>query len=141
MDNKFRNVINYFREDKKRRLVFLFAALGIVLLILSFGGDGEKNDSYDSSLGEYAEALEDELEKLCSSIDGAGKCIVKVSFACGEKYEYKGTAKIGSEPPKVLGVSVIAEGADNAEVRRAISESMRALFDIGSNRVSVQKMK
>ena len=140
MDDGIKSLINYFKGDKKRSIIFIIAALGIVLLILSAGADGEESHE-DISLTEYALELEEDLSELCSSIEGAGRCKVKVSFASGERAEYRGSVKIGSEPPRVLGVSVIAEGADSAEVRRAISECLCALFDIGSNRVSVQKMK
>ena len=140
MSEKIASLVRYFSENKTRRIFLLIASVGIVLLI-AFSGGGESDDVYDDSLSEYKRTLEKELEVLCSSIDGAGKCDVSVSFLYGEKYEYKGSSKIGSEPPRVLGVAVVSEGAESAEVRRAICESLCALFDIGSNRVSVQKMK
>jgi stage III sporulation protein AG len=41
--------------------------------------------------------------------------------------------------PVVKGVAVVAEGADNAQVKKAITETVCALFDISSNKVSVIK--
>lgn len=41
--------------------------------------------------------------------------------------------------PMVKGVAVVAEGADNAQVKKAITETVCALFDISSNKVSVIK--
>lgn len=41
--------------------------------------------------------------------------------------------------PAVKGVAVAAEGADNIKVKTAITETVCALFDISSNKVSVIK--
>ena len=41
--------------------------------------------------------------------------------------------------PMIKGVAVVAEGADNAQVKKAITETVCALFDVNSNKVSVIK--
>lgn len=41
--------------------------------------------------------------------------------------------------PIIKGVAVVAEGADNIQVKKAITETVCALFDISSNKVSVIK--
>lgn len=43
--------------------------------------------------------------------------------------------------PSVKGVAVVAEGADNASVKNAIIQTVCALFDISSAKVSVEKMQ
>ncbi len=42
--------------------------------------------------------------------------------------------------PVVKGVAVVAEGADNSSVKNAITQTVCALFDINSTKVSVEKM-
>lgn len=42
--------------------------------------------------------------------------------------------------PTVKGVAVIAQGAGNTQVKNAITQTVCALFDISSARVSVEKM-
>ncbi len=42
--------------------------------------------------------------------------------------------------PAVKGVAVVAEGADDINVRSAITETVCALFDISTAKVSVEKM-
>lgn len=42
--------------------------------------------------------------------------------------------------PTVKGVAVIAEGAGNTQVKNAITQTVCALFDISSAKVSVEKM-
>ena len=43
--------------------------------------------------------------------------------------------------PQIKGVAVVAEGADNIQVKKAITETVCALFDISSAKVSVEKSK
>ena len=43
--------------------------------------------------------------------------------------------------PTVKGVAVVAEGADNINVKTAITDTVCALFDISTAQVSVEKMK
>ena len=43
--------------------------------------------------------------------------------------------------PSVEGVVVIAQGADQAQVRRDIIEAIQVLFDVDMNRISIIKMK
>ena len=94
-----------------------------------------------TTLDEYKIKLEGELETLCESIKGAGRCEVTVTFSEGEHLEYKGSNIIGSEPPRVLGVTVVCKGGSDLNVKRNICDCMTALFDIGSNRVCVLEMK
>ena len=126
-------------SDKKRFLIIL-GAIGILLILFSSFSGGEEAIKEDS-LQEYKENLESELAELCSSVAGAGKCRVSVTFSEGERIEYKGSNKTSVTPPRVLGVTVICQGADSPSVKAAISDCMTSLFDISSKRVCVLKMK
>ena len=42
--------------------------------------------------------------------------------------------------PTVKGVAIVAEGADDVNVKTAITETVCALFGISSAKVSVEKM-
>ena len=131
---------DYVSKNKKvifLALVFIFGAL---MLLFSSGGSEEKDSEGTDSLYEYKANLEAELEDICASVQGVGKCRVTVSFERGEEKEYKGSALIGSRPPKVLGVTVICRGADSDLVRSELIGMMSALFDIGTNRISVLKL-
>ena len=128
-----------FSADKKRALAIVAAVCGILLILLSFGNN--KNNSEINEVG-YSEAeLEESVAELLSSIDGVGRCKVKISFSSGERLEYKNGNLVYKEPARVSGVSVVCEGGGNSSVVRAISDTVSSLFDIGTNRISVQKMK
>ncbi len=43
--------------------------------------------------------------------------------------------------PEIKGVAVVAEGAGEAKIKRAITDTVCALFSVNSARVSVEKMK
>ena len=86
------------------------------------------------------EKMENELEKLCSSIDGVGKCSVTISFSKGAESTYKSGKLTETKPPRILGVAVACKGADSPRVRQALSELFTSLFDIPSNRVAILKL-
>lgn len=134
------NIIDFFKRDRRRVALAALALLGIALAI-AFSSPAAKSNGDSYTLAEYKAELEEELGEMCSSIKGVGRCRVTVSFSEGESLEYKGSTLIGSRPPRVLGVCVVCEGAELDGVKSALSECMRSLFDIGSNRISVMKMK
>ena len=133
-----KGITEYFSKHRKKLILILIALIGIIMIIASVGGG---NDSDSVSLPEYKKRLEREIEELCASVDGVGDCKVTVTFETGETYEYRGSNVISSSPPRVLGVTVICEGGGSPEVRERISSAMKALFDIGANRVCVLKME
>ena len=128
-----------YKNNKKLSAVILLAALGIMLVAIS---GASKNDDavIATSLAQYKAELEDELQNMCQSVKGVGKCRVMITFERGEENTYKGSSLVESKPPRVMGVSVICKGADSVEVTRALVDMITALFDIGSNRISVLKL-
>lgn len=128
-----------FKDKKKLSAVIILLAVGIMLVAVS-GASEESGGKQEISLAEYKAELEDELENMCSSIKGVGKCRVMLTFERGEENTYKGSSLVESKPPRVLGVSVVCRGADSPEIRRALVDMLSALFDIGTNRISVLKL-
>ena len=140
MAEVFKHIKDFFLKDKKRLYLLLALGVSIALIILPAFLDGDAVENTDS-LSAYKAQLEGELTELCASVRGVGKCTVTVSFSEGEKHEYKGTAIIGTTPPRVMGVTVVCDGGSSDRVRADICELMRALFDIGSNRIAVLERK
>lgn len=121
-------------------LLAIAAVIAGVLLIMASSFVGRGIDEPKSELDTYKRELEEELEDMCSRIEGVGKCRVTVSFSEGERREYQGSELKCVIPPKVLGVTVICDGADSASVRAAVTDMMSSLFDIGKNRICVLKL-
>ena len=129
----------FFKGKKKIALIIILVSLGLMLVALSSLVSSEAEDS--SGLSEYKEELEKRLEKLCSEVDGVGRCTVMVTFSRGEENTYKGSRLVESKPPEVLGVTVVCDGGESAAVKARLSQMLCALFDIGANRVAVLPSK
>ena len=116
--------------------LLMILSLGVILLLIPT----EIRDDSGDSLTAYKQRLESELSELCSSVEGAGKCLVYVSFSEGESYEYQGGQLKTERPPRVLGVTVLCEGGAKSGVKARITEMISSLFDVGSNRICVLKL-
>lgn len=116
--------------------LLLVLSLGAALILIPEAKKTEESDP----LYAYKVRLESELSELCSSVEGAGKCIVYVSFSEGESYEYQGGQIKTEKPPRVLGVTVLCEGGSRSGVRARITEIISSLFDVGANRICVLKL-
>lgn len=136
---QFSALAGIFPKNKKTVIIIGLVVFGL-LLSLSFGDGREKSEEPETLL-EYKAMLEAELEKLCSSIDGVGKCSVTLSFSKGAESSYKSGKLTETKPPKILGVAVACRGADSTRVRQSLSELFTSLFDIPSNRVAILKLK
>ena len=135
---QFNFLSGIFPKNKKTVIIIGLIVFGL-LLSLSFGGEREEK-SEPETLEAYKEKMENELEKLCSSLDGVGKCSVTLSFSKGAESTYKSGKLTETKPPKILGVAVACRGADSPRVRQALSELFTSLFDIPSNRVAILKL-
>lgn len=132
------SLLKFIKENKLS--VFVFVLLFAALALLSLGSN-EAESSEGTTLYEYELRLEKELSELCSSIDGVGKCRVKITFETGEENLYRGSALIETKPPRVLGVSVVCQGGERASVRQELTELFSSLFGIGTNRIKISKLK
>lgn len=120
-----------------------------------------------ASVSEYKRTLEEQLSKVVGNIAGAGKCSVMITFETGSenvyaynssgskdeksdefKYEYlvidgddgEQAVLVKRVEPQIKGVVVVCEGGDDKGVKEKIIGCVTALFDISTNRVSVNKM-
>ncbi len=116
-----------------------FAVLGLVgLLILIIMLPGESSEKKTEVLSTASEtALEQRLEALLESMKGVGEAevMLRVESTKGSVF---GTAE---EEGKVIGVVVVAEGAENAVVKQRISNAIEALFSIEPHKISIIKMR
>ena len=116
---------------------------------------------------EYKSSLEQELRDVISAMDGVGACEVMITLnetnenvyaqnssekTEENKSEYESEYVIhngenGDDPilikqyfPQVKGVVVVCEGGDDIRVKENIVNSVTALFNFSSNRISVSKI-
>ena len=111
--------------------------------------------------------MEDKTESIISSIDGVGKCKVMITLQetdeniyaqnldenknsgyISKKSEYvlyednnnDSPVLIKQSFPKVMGVAVVCQGGNNANVKEKIISAVSSLFGISTAKISVSKL-
>jgi len=131
----------FIKENKKLIRIAVLVSVGLILIFASgLIGGGNGDEKKGLGIEEYKAQLEAELESLCHSVTGVGRCRVYVTFVRGELNTYKGSTVIETKPPEVLGVTVVCDGGESDRVKRELVDMLTALFNIGSNRVAILKL-
>lgn len=145
--------------------LYIIIIIGVVFMLLFSGGE----DKSDTKAPVY-EAYSDEarLERILTRINGAGDVSVMITYYGTKSYdvafeEKQTNAERGDEIssssessviknkdealirgelyPKVKGAVIIAEGAGNIEVKKALCDAAVAVLDVASYRVCVLEGK
>ena len=141
----------------------------VVVLPFDTGGE-EKNDAEQETESatklqreEYVETMEEKLSKILSEAIGIGKVKVMITIEDeGESVVNKDVSRENEavqestvlqnlkddeipyvtkqKMPKIKGVIVVAQGANNGGIKTEIMESVMALFDLQMNRIKVLSM-
>lgn len=149
-----------FFKNKNNRLILIILIIGVVIMLSAVGHSKPKPVTVSETVNE-----EEELSRILSGIDGAGKVSVMITYyGTSEKdiaYETKinssdgtkssedrkavmsdGTPMVVKETyPKVKGVIVTAQGADDAAVKRKLTEAVTAALDVPEYRVCICQSK
>ena len=139
----------------KYRYVLLVALAGLALMLLP-GGE-EAAEPVPTLAAE--ESLEARLEAILSRIDGAGEVKVLLTEEQGGEVFYQTEGEEGrtvlisgadrsesglvrtTQPPSYRGAVVVCRGADSAAVRLAVVEAVANATGLGTDRITVLKMK
>lgn len=160
---KLTEFIVKLKKDKKTALIIFTAILGMLLILFS-GTPAEKNEKASESKTEEMIEWEEKLQKLLSSVEGAGRVKVMITYETSdedvfaynkdesfreneEKFssDYILVENNGSETglklktvyPEVKGVAVVCDGADDPVTKEQIISVISALFDISTKNISV----
>ena len=118
-------------KDKKRYLKIL-VILMVGLLLIVFGA---LNKESEANTLEVSRSEEERVADFCSSVVGVGECRVLITYQnLGDKYGK-------SERNEIVGIAVLCEGADKMSVKEKLIEILSSLYGIGTNRISVEKLK
>jgi hypothetical protein len=134
------------KNEKAIKAVVVGGLALVVLMFLSsvFSGD-ESSRNADADFGgiTVAEAeelrLEQKLERAISAIDGVGELTIVVTLESLSEtvYAERGSGVRTVIAPRVRGVAIVAQGADNPVVQEQIVELTSRLLGINSTRISV----
>ena len=138
----------------KYRYVLLVALAGLALMLLPAG-----TEEVEPTPTVAAESLESRLETILSRIDGAGEVKVLLTEDRGGEVFYQTEGEDGktvlisgadrsesglvrtTQPPSYRGAVVVCRGADSAAVRLAVVEAVANATGLGTDRITVLKMK
>lgn len=158
---KIKDCISKFKSRKNIELyVALVLCLVVVALYFLLPKFQQKTSQNDTVQQSYIAQMENKLVTVLGSIDGCGKVSVAISYSADGKkvYAYESTTKqdgnvtlqtstlitVKGEPllvqtlnPQILGVVVVADGANDPLVRYKIKQAVVTLLDIDSCCVQV----
>ena len=151
----------------KYKYVLLVVLVGIFLMVLP-EGSGETSTSLPREQTDHPTSSAAELEEILSQIQGVGKVKVMITEAAAAQTVYQTdtdttvsgehtssrveTVVIGSSssqegliatvtPPVYLGVVVVCQGGDQPNVKLSVVQAVAAVTGVGTDHISVLKMK
>lgn len=155
---------------KKYRFAVLVLIIGVFLMLLP-GKEAKVEEEITETIPEIPTqwSTSEQLSDILSKIDGAGNVEVMLTVGVGEEILYQtdtDTSQNGESistqiktvhitsadkdesglirqinPPRYLGAIVVCQGADSPQVQFAIVDAVMKITGLGSDRISVLKMK
>lgn len=152
---------------KQYRYALIVVLTGVILMCLPAGRD--RTDTEDVILIQQTDtdgaSLEESLAAILSQIKGAGKVEVLLTEAKGSETVYQSDSSTGMDttrldtvtitdkdrtqnglvrqinPPAYQGAIIVCQGADSPSVRLAIVQAVSSVTGLGSDHITVLKMK
>lgn len=165
MESQNKNILEKIRTNKKLQaiIISIFAIILLAIIIINFKPNSESNNS-NNEIDNYVQNLETKLEKTLSTVKGAGKVSVVITIESGkETVIAKKTTTIQTENgittedtpilvngkvvtlkelyPKIIGVLIVCEGANNFNVVYNIQQATVSLLNINVNQIEILDMK
>lgn len=152
---------------KRYRYAVIVVLMGVILMCLPTGKRTVSDESQVPTQQAATDqvSLEDSLAAILSQIKGAGKVEVLLTEARGSETVYQSDSSTGEgssrldtvtvtdqdraqnglvrqiNPPAYLGAIVVCQGADSPSVRLAIVEAVSSVTGLGTDHITVLKMK
>lgn len=139
---------------KKYRYVLLVLLAGMVFMLLP---ENTSKQTEQPEISEQAEDMESRLERILGQIQGAGEVAVMLTESSAEEILYQcdgeDTVLITAADraqqglvrtraaPVFRGAVIVCSGADSAAVRLAVVEAVANVTGLGTDRITVLKMK
>ncbi len=161
--NYFSKISEKIRNNKKIQIVIIFVLILIFLLVFLITKENKKQ--VESVIEkDYVTNLENKLSNVLSNVKGAGKVSVVITLESGMEtvlaskitVKENGNTKETEETPiiingktvtlkecypKVSGVLIVAEGADNISVVYKIQQATISLLDVELCQIEILTMK
>lgn len=167
MNEKLRLTLQRFQGSKGRTsLAVVVGVIAMLLMLLSellpkTDSAAAESPAQERTAQQYQAQLEEQLADLISQLQGAGKTTVMVTLTTGAETVYAVDTQTGDLQqqethvllqdgtalaettylPQVCGVAVLCEGGGDVRVAARITELLRSLLDLPSNRICVEQRK
>ena len=152
---------------KQYRYAVIVVLVGVILMCLPAGKDraDPEQEAASEQTAVTEVCLEESLAAILSQIKGAGKVEVLLTEAKGAETVYQSDSSMGGDstrldtvtvtdkertqnglvrqinPPSYQGAIVVCQGADSPSVRLAIVQAVSSVTGLGSDHITVLKMK
>ncbi|MBQ3597054.1 MAG: hypothetical protein II988_04475 [Clostridia bacterium] len=161
---KENNIFDKIKNSKRLKIIFIVIAIIICLsLTLTSFRDVETNQENVDVVNTYVNNLQAKLEKTLSKVKGVGKVSVVITIDSGMETVLASKITInetqsGKETietpitvngktvvvkelfPKIKGVLIVAEGAENIFTMSKIQQATISLLDIDINQIEILSM-
>ena len=159
-------LLDKVKSDGKTRFIVIIICCFLLIAIIGFNLFSKNNEIIENSdaVSEYVYILEQKLERLLSSVNGAGKVSVAISVNSGMETvlamttttkESSGGKEIVYTPvivngktvvlkenyPTISGVLIVAEGAENLRVYNRIQQATLSLLNVKPSQIEILAMK
>ncbi|MBE5756652.1 MAG: hypothetical protein E7342_02515 [Clostridiales bacterium] len=152
------------RLKNKKTLEIIFVVVLILVSLIIFFTTFKTEKKSEITFNEYIESLENKLEKALTQVENVGKVSVVINvlstqetvLAVETTITENGdsiktvttpiivggeTVVLREEMPKITGVLIVAEGANNLLVKNKIINSTSTLLNINADKIEILTMK
>jgi stage III sporulation protein AG len=161
----FVNLIEKLKAGKAIHFAIISLCVLILGMIVIYGINGSTvNNNSDNEIDVYVNNLEFRLEKVLSKVEGVGNVSVVITVNSGKETVLAmnkntietsngieteetpiivngETVTVKEKYPDIIGVLVVAEGADKISVMRRIQQATMSLLDVGLSQIEILTMK
>ena len=128
-------------ETRLAQILEGMEGVGNVQVMITFRDQGESIVEKDVTMREDTQEGEQKEGETDTVNGGSGSCenseTTVYARSDGDETPFVNRAIL----PKIDGVLIVAEGGDDSEVRKNISESVEALFGLDAHKIKIVKMK
>lgn len=168
LKQRISDILSRLKKDKKALLTVIIGIAGMLLVLVSeLPSFSENEQEVKGNETYFGDSLQEDTERLISKIQGAGRVSVMLTYDSGEETVWAKDSETQTQSddkadveekhiiidsqngetglavkvlyPRVRGVAVVCTGGDDPVVKSEIKALLSALFDIGSNRISIAR--
>lgn len=162
--NFFESIKEKFNKSNKRQVVIIILIIGFILIVGLYFLSSKQEKTNDTGFNDYVKNIEENLSDILSKIEGAGKVSVMITVSETNETilaskttetEINGKITVEKTPitvngktitvkesfPKVTGVLIVAEGANNINVINKLLTATMSVIDVDKNKIEIMTMK